>query len=133
MDRFAVSDFLVVGFATIRLAEIVHALSVFVAENHVFVGVHLFFPLYASRCFSGLFGRWRRRSVPSMIKSVGTPGVTRSSQMPKHRVRASVSNARNFGLESAVTDESIRWFGLGSSRTVVHAPFGADTFSDRSE
>jgi len=76
LDRFRVRDFLVVGFAAVRLAEIVHALSVFVDENYVFVRVRLFLPLYASRCFSGFFGRWRRRSVPSMIKSVGTSGVT---------------------------------------------------------
>ena len=76
LNGFAVGDFLVVGFAAIGLAQISHPLGMFVDQNHVFVGMCLFFPLYASRCFSGFFGRWRRRSVPSMIKSVGTPGVT---------------------------------------------------------
>jgi hypothetical protein len=74
LKRFLFSDFLIVRFSAIRLAQIINACSLDICQNHVFVRVGLFFPLYASRCFSEFFGRCRRRSVPSMIHSGGAAG-----------------------------------------------------------
>ncbi len=45
LNGFAVSDFRVVGFATIGLAQIIYALDMFVNQNYVFV-VWVFFSHY---------------------------------------------------------------------------------------
>jgi hypothetical protein len=56
LNRFRVRDFLVMRFATVGLAEIVDALGVFVAQDHVLVGVRLFFHYTFHAVFQGFSG-----------------------------------------------------------------------------
>ena len=72
-NAFVVRDVLIVGLAGIGLTQIANALGVRIRDQDILITVRFLLATVVKCLFFRIFGLWRRRSVPSMVKSSFSP------------------------------------------------------------